>query len=177
MTTASFLRMSLFLACFAFTSCQTATPEKSFDVAVLNSNMLVGFANDGFWRELESPSVKMGKSKDEIIPMQRSEVIDAKVKFVEENLDKLKTLGQTDDNKEIVQASLALYQFVLPVYKNEYAQVAKALDGGASKETAAQEATAIHDKYAAKFESLYNALINNGKLYAEKHHIDVKWAM
>lgn len=39
--------------------CNSVTPEKCFDIAVLNSNMLVGFANEGQIRELESPSVKM----------------------------------------------------------------------------------------------------------------------
>lgn len=121
--------------------------------------------------------MKMGKTKDEVLPMQRSEVIDDKIKFTEENLNKLQSLSQNGDNKDIVQASLALHQYILPVYKTEYTQLAKAFDGGASKEQAAQQAQAIHDKYYPKFETLYNQLIGCGKAYAEKHHIDVRWAM
>lgn len=175
MIRSTFFYALLLLSCLALFSCGTATPEKCFDVAVLNSNMLAGFANDGLWRELESPSVKMGKTKDEILPMKRSEVIDSKIKFAEENLDKLNGLGQTDDNRDIIQASQALYQFILPVYKAEYTQLARTLDNGASKDQASQEAKAINDKYFARFESLYNALIGKGKLYAEKHHINVNW--
>ncbi len=172
-----FLRSLFIVFCFVLFSCQSTTPEKCFDIAVLNSNMLVGFADDGLWRELESPSVKMGKTKDDVVPMKRSEIMDGKVKFIEENLDKLKDLSQNDDNKNVVQASIALHQFILPVYKNEYSQLAKTLDSGASKESALGEAKAIHDKYFKDFETLYSSVIGNGKLYAEKHHIDVRWAM
>lgn len=173
----NFFRILLFAAFLSFASCQSATPEKSFDVAVLNSNLNVGFANDGLWRELESPSAIMGKSKDEIIPMKREAVIADKIKFTEENLEKLKSLGQTDDTKDIVQASLALHNFILPVYKTEYTQLAKAFDGGASKEALTQQGQAIHDKYFPQFETLYKQLLSSGKAYAEKHHIQVRWAM
>lgn len=177
MTLNFFLRLLLFSAGLAFVSCQSASPEKTFDVAVLNSNMIVGFANKGLWQQLESPSVKMGKNKDEIIPMKRQEVIDDKIKFTEENLEKLKGLGQTDDTKDIIQAALALHNFILPVYKAEYTQLAKAFDSGTSKEELEQQGQAIHDKYFPQFETLYKQLISSGKAYAAKHHIQVNWAM
>lgn len=177
MTASTFLRCLVTFFCVALLSCQAATPEKCFDVAVLNSNMLAGFADNGLRRQLESPSMKMGKTKDEVLSIKRTEVIDDKIKFTEENLAKLKSFSQNDDNKDIVQASLALHQYILPVYKTEYTQLAKSFDGGASKEQATQQAQAIHDKYFPKFETLYNRLIAYGKVYAEKHHIDVRWAM
>lgn len=167
----------MLLFCITFFSCQPATPEKCFDVAVLNSNMYVGFADDGLWRQLESPSVKMGKTKDEVVPMQRIEVINDKIKFTEETLEKLQSLSQSDDNKYIIQASLALHQYILPVYKTEYMQLAKAFDAGVSKEQVALQAQAIHDKYYPKFATLYDEVITSGKLYADKHHIQVQWAM
>jgi hypothetical protein len=176
MRSSAIFRNFLLLVCAALFSCQSATPEKCFDVAVLNSNMVVGFANDGLWRQLESPSMKMGKTKDEIVPMPRADVISDKIKFSEETLDKVKSLSQNEDNKDIIQASLAMHQYILPVYKREYTQLAKSFDGGAPKEKTIEQAQAIHDKYFTNFETLYNTLISSGKLYAAKHHIDVKWA-
>lgn len=161
---------------FSFTACTAPTPEKYFDVAILNTNMVVGFAGIGFQRELESPSAKMGKTKDEIVQMRRSEVVTGKLQFVEENLGKLKNMGQTADNKEILQASLALHEFILPVYKQEYARLAELYDGGAPKDRILAEAQAIQDKYYSKFEALYRSVINAGKQYAQKHAIKVNWA-
>jgi uncharacterized protein Yka (UPF0111/DUF47 family) len=164
------------IICWLFmASCSTATPEKCFGVAVLNSNLLAGFANEGSFRELESPSMKMGKTKDEFAPMKRTEVVSTKISFIEENLKKIEDLEETADTKDIRQASLTLYHYVLPVYKTEYIALANLYDGGASNEQLKMAASAISGKHSAKFEELYNTLISSGKRYAAKHDIKVNW--
>lgn len=155
-------------------ACNTATPEKYFDIAVLNSNMFVGFANEGQLRELESPSAKMVDGKT--VAMQRMEVLNAKIQYLAESYGKLKALKETEDAKDILQASSALYEYVLPVYKNEYTQLAEMYDKNSSKEQIAFQAKGIQDKYFARYDELYQTLIIRGKLYAEKHHIQVNWA-
>ena len=157
-------------------SCGSQSPEKSFDIAVLNSNLLVGFANRGMTMELENPSAKMGKTKDEILPMNRNEVVDAKIKFVQENYDKLKSFSQDGDAKDMIQKSMALHEFILPVYNKEYRQLAKLYDGNAPKEEIEKYQASIHDQFYPKFESLYGELIASGKVYAKNHNIDVHWA-
>ena len=168
------------IICFFFlllcTSCNSVSPEKCFEIAVLNSNMLVGFANQGQLRELESPSVKLPENGGEPVAMKRSEVIESKADFVETNLKKLQGLKETEDTKEMVQASLALHEYILPVYKTEYQQLARLYDEGASKESIEAQAQAIHDKYAPKFDELYDKLISIGKSFAERHNIKVNWA-
>ena len=170
-------RLIVLFACLFFTACNRPSPEKAFDVAVLNSNMLIGFANEGMERELTSPTMKMGKTKDEFFPMKRSEVVETKTKFVEENYEKLKAFQLTDETKEIVQESLAMHELILPVYKNEYKQLARLYDEGAPKEEVEKLQQGIQEKYFPKFEVLYSKLINSGKLYAKEHHIKVNWAM
>ena len=141
-------------ACFLLGSslllaaCNMATPEKYFDIAVLNSNMSVGFANSGQLRELESPSVKLEEGKTEPVAMKRKEVVEEKVKWLEDAFEKVKALKETEDAKDILQASIALYEYMLPVYKNEYTQLAEAYDKGAPKEQIALQAKAIEDKYS-----------------------------
>ena len=161
---------------FVVTGCNTASPEKYFDVAVLNSNMLVGFSNGSDLREFESPSVKMSETGGQPIAMKRSEVVQSKIDFVEANLEKIKELKQTDDTKEMLQTSLALHEYILPVYKSEYQQLAKLYDEGAANESIQVQAKAIHDKYNPGFDDLYNKLINTGKSFAERHDIKVNWA-
>jgi hypothetical protein len=158
------------------TDCNTASPEKYFDIAVLNCNMMMGFANDGMQRELDQPPVKLAEgSKDKTVSLERKEVIDGKIQFLEENLEKLKQLKETADTKELLQASLALHEYVLPVYKTGYLQLAKLYDGEAPKESIHSTVQAIHDKYFFRFDELFNRLTAIGKPYAERHNIKVNW--
>ena len=167
----------IFLISFAFifTGCSNPTPEKYFNVAVLNSNFIVGFANDGLSRELESPSVKMAENSSEPVPMKRIEIIDTKIQFIDEQYENVKSLKITDDSKDIMDASLALYSFVLPVYKTEYIQLANLYDNNAGKDQIETLTKLIQDKYFPRFEELYKKLIAAGKVYAAKHNIKVNW--
>lgn len=164
----------LFIGCCIFSmSCNTATPENYFDRAVLASNMLGGFA-DGQLRELASPSAKLGDNGT-TVPMKRKEELDQKIKFIEEDFDKLKSLKETKETKEMLKASIAMYEYVLPVFKTEYQQLAKLYDDGAPKQSTEALTKLIHDKYYDHYHELYEKLISIGKLYAEKHSIQVNW--
>jgi tetrahydromethanopterin S-methyltransferase subunit G len=167
---------ALFFSCLLFTACNTATPEKYFDIAVLNSNMLNGFASEGQLRQMESPSAKMDE-KGQAVASKRLEELNQKIQFVEEEYKKVKDLKETEDAKDILQSSVALYDLVIPVYKTEYTQLATAYDNGVAKEQLQQQAKAINEKYFAQYQSLYNKLIAAGKLYATKHNIKVNWAV
>ena len=173
-----FIPLLVFIACCYgfFTACNTITPENYFDIAVLNCNMMHGFAGEGLQRELENPTVKLVEgTKDQTAPMKRKEIIDSKIQFIAPNLEKIKHLKQTDDTRDMLQASLSLYEYVLPVYKNEYQQLAKLYDDGASKEQIQSFGQSIHDKYYSGFEELFNKLTAVAKPYAERHNIKVNW--
>ena len=129
--------------CLSLVSCDTATPENYFDRAVLNCNLMHGFAGSGLRRELESPSVKLSETGNgETIPMKRKEVIGNAITSLEANFEKVKKLKETDDTRDILQASVALYEFVLPVYKTEYQQLARLYDEGAAREEIATDCSA-----------------------------------
>ena len=95
--------------------------------------------------------------------------------LIEENLEKLKNLAETPETKDILNASINLHEFILPVYKKEYQQLAHLYDDGASKDSIRAAATAIHDKYSAGFEERFNTLIDFGKSFATKNKITVNW--
>jgi hypothetical protein len=166
----------LLICCAMLFACNTATPEKYFDEAVLNSNMMMGFAGEGMQRQLEQPSVKLVEgTTNQTAPMKRREVVDNKIKFLDESFAKIKQLKETEDTKSMLQASVALYEYVLPVYKTDYLQLAKLYDDNASKEQIASFSKTIHDKYFTGFEERFNTLINTGKPYAARHQINVNW--
>ncbi len=166
----------LFAACCTLPACNMATPENYFDRAVLSCNMMAGFANDQFHRQLAEPSVKLKEgTKDQTEPMKRKEIIESHIQFVEESFSKVKNLKETDDTRDMVKASIALYEYALPVYKNEYTQLARLYDDGASTQQITTLVQSIIDKYAAGFGERYNAVMNAGKPFAAKHNINVQW--
>lgn len=164
-----------FISLFWLSSCHDS-PKTCFDRAVLNCNLIHGFAGRAMEMELDSPSVKLaGTSPGATAPMTRKEVVDAKIAFVEESLAKVKKLRQTDDNRDIIEASLALHEYVLPVYRDDYQRLAKLHDDGAPKEQIAQLAAAIAAKHGPPFQSLSEKLTTAGKAYASRHNIKVMW--
>ena len=171
------LWLVLAAASVQFPACNTASPEQYFAIAILNTNMMHGFAGNGaLQRELESPSVQMvDGNKDRIETMKRKDVIDSRIQTLEAGHDKVKNLKVTDDTREMLQASDALYKYVLPVYKNEYLQLAKMYDENASPEEIRSYSQLISDKYYPGFAQLHEKLVATGKTYAEKHKINVQW--
>ncbi len=171
--------LQLFLTaacCCLFASCDDATPGNYFDRAVLNCNLIHDFAGKGLQRQLDSPSVKLTDAKTGAsAPMKRKEVIDDKIASLAQSLAKVRKLRQTDDTKDIVQASIALHEFVLPVYQTEYMQLAKLYDDGAPRAQIEAQASAIATKYRAGFEALFDRLTAAGKPYAARHEIKVVW--
>ena len=165
----------LVLCCLLFTSCNPSTPEYYFDIAVLNTNMLTGFASDGLARELESASEQLDPATGKAVPILRKEEMKQKIQFLDEGFAKLKDLKETPDTKEMLQSSIALYEYVLPVYKKDYMELANLYDQGAAKEKTESMAESIHQKYYPKFDELYKKVTNVGKQYADRHSIKVNW--
>jgi len=152
------------------------SPRACFDRAVLNCNMIHDFAGKGMEQQLQAPSVKLTDAKTgAFAPMTRKEVVDDKIAFVEQSLAKVRQLGQTDDNREMLQASIALHEYVLPVYRDDYERLAKLYDGGAPKAAIAQLSSSIATKYGPQFRVLSDRLTAAGKVYAARHQIQVVW--
>lgn len=127
-------------------------------------------------QELESPSVKLtGRNPGETAAMTRREVVDAKIAAIEESLGKVRRLRQTDDNRDIVLASIALHEFVLPVYRNDYQRLADLYDKGAQQSEISQLSAVITAKHGPRFKELSDALTTAGKAYASRHGIKVMW--
>ena len=87
-------------------SCSSTSPDQYFGRAALSSNLLYGFASDGFHREFASPSEKLvDASSGKTAPMKRAEVLKTKVDAVEEAYANVKRLKIADDNREMLNAS------------------------------------------------------------------------
>lgn len=157
-----------------FASC-SSTPEQYFGTAALNCNLLYGFAGYELKRDLAMPSEKLVDEKTmATAPLKREEVVKDKLARVEDNYQKVKNLGNDADAAAMIKASIALYEFVLPVYKNEYMQLAALYDTGAPAAEIEAMEKAITQKYESTFLALYNSAWEAGKAYAQKNNIQVR---
>ena len=166
----------LVAAIFQLTACTSSSPQDTFNTAVLSVNTIHDFATEGLLRQLESPSVHMvNGDKDKVEQMKRKEVIEDKIQVVKDYHNKVKQLKETEDSKEMIGASRALYDYVLPVYEKEYRELARLYDEGAAKESIDSYAQGIQDKYYQGFANLFDKVTAAGKVYAKKHDINVQW--
>jgi hypothetical protein len=166
---------AILIACLALLSCSSNTPQQYFEKAALNCNFLNGFAGYEVKRELATPSEKLVDEKTmKMAPVTRVEMVKEKLQTVEANFAKVKSLAVTEDTREMLAASTALYEYVLPVYKNEYAQLAALYDDAAAADKIEAMEKSIIEKYQAKFLELYNRVLTTGKTFAAKHNISVR---
>jgi len=167
--------IAMLLACITLFSCNTNTPEDYFGKAALNCNLLYGFAGYELKRDLGSPSEKLIDEKTlATAPMKRAEVVKNKITTLEENFEKVKSLGSNAEADEMLKASKALYEYVLPVYKNEYQQLAALYDNAAAADKIKAMEKSINEKYEPNFLKLYDAVWQAGKVYASKNGIKVQ---
>ncbi|HOZ77250.1 MAG TPA: hypothetical protein PLY34_04600 [Ferruginibacter sp.] len=167
--------IALLIPCWLLVSCSSTTPRQYFERASLNCNLLYGFAGYELKRDLSLPSEKLVDANTmKMAPVSRAEVVKEKLARAEENYQKVKDLGSNEDADEMLKAAVMLYEFVIPVYKNEYTQLAALYDANAPAEKIAATEKSITDKYADTFERLYNNVMKTGTAYAEKNGIEVR---
>ena len=157
-------------------SCNFTTPENYFDEAVLNVNLITPFGGQAALSSFAHPSVKLVPgTKDQTSPMTRKEIIEDQIQRVEGNLTKIKGLPDNEETRDMVQTSIKLHEFVLPVYETEYRELAKLYDDGGSQQEQVSKAQEIDTKYLAGYQALFRRLVELGKAYAAKHNIKVEW--
>ena len=160
-----------------FLSACSETPDRFFDIAILNTNMINDFASADLARHIndetkEYPDIPSSKKKGN----EAVTNLNNKILYLEQSLDKVKKLSASgDEEKEIKNLSQQLYELVIPVYKNEYLAYAKLCDGKGSQAAKDELIKSIDQKYGARFEQNFNALMEKGKVYAQKHNIQVNW--
>ncbi|MFC3559766.1 hypothetical protein [Pedobacter jamesrossensis] len=160
-----------------FLSACSETPEKFFDIAILNTNMINDFASPDLARHIndetkEFPDIPSSKKNG----TEAAANIKNKILYLEQSLDKVKKLSASGaEEEEIKKLSTQLYELVIPVYKNEYLAYAKLCDSKGSDDEKDAMIKNIDQKYGERFEQNFNALMDKGKVYAKENNIQVNW--
>ncbi|MCW3464220.1 hypothetical protein [Chitinophaga nivalis] len=174
---AFFITGSLVLFLSVLSACNSVTPDRFFQTAVLNSNILSGFNPEQFGQELEQntvefPDIPASKKKGD----EAQNIVKNKIAYIEKVIKDVKDLPAGDeDTKAIKAASLQLFEAALPAYQQEYTAYAKLCDThgpAAEKEALLQK---INEKYTANVEKAYDALLSKGKVFADKNNLPVNW--
>jgi len=167
-----FMSASLF-----FTACQAPSPETFFGKVVLNTNLIADFAPERYGKQLEQETVEfadMPSSKKAGDEAQKS--VEIKIQVVEKALKDIKDLNVSDaDAKALKEQSIALFEKVLPVYKNEYTAYAKLCDSKGSAEEKQALLQKIEKNDMPSINSVFDNVYTLGKAYAEKHSLNVNW--
>jgi len=121
---------------------------------------------------LEFPDIPSSKKNgDEAMTRVHNNIL-----YMEKVLKDIKALSANDDSRKVIkEQAIALYEFVIPVYKNEYTAYAKLCDAKAPQVQKDEIITSIEQKYSARFEALYTALLTNGKSFAADNNLNVDW--
>jgi len=162
--------------CLFIQSCSEPA-DKFFGIAILNTNTINDFGTPTLAKHisdetLEFPDIPSSKKKgNEAVTSVNNNVM-----FMEKSLKDIKALSSGDGSrKEIKEKAIALYEYVIPVYKNEYTAYAELCDKKAPQEQKDEILNAIDQKYSAEFESRYAELLAKGKSFAEQNNIPVDW--
>lgn len=166
----------MIISCLSLQSC-TEPADKFFETAILNTNIIADFASPKLAKYIsdeaaEIPNIPSSKKNGD----EAGKVVQNKILFIDSALNNIKGLNAgSDDRKVIQEKSIALFEFVIPIYKNEYAKYAVLCDSKADPAEKEALADAIDKKYGATFEAMYLELMDAGKVFAEENNLNVDW--
>lgn len=160
-----------------FTSCNNLSPEKTFDVAVLNSNLLSRFGGKEISDKLQTEAQVYDENQKKMIPSSYYDSFKYDITNLETRFQTIKDIPEDEDNKEILQASKDLFSYAIAKQKEGYLPIAKLKDEKASPEQIQKAIADFDASTQTEVDAKFNKLMTAGKAYAEKHNIDAKFGI
>ncbi|KAF2509121.1 hypothetical protein [Flavobacterium foetidum] len=167
---------TLFLVLIAIvsSSCNNLSPEKTFEIAGLNSNLLSRFGGKEINEKLQSEPQVYDENQKKMTPSSYYDAFKYDIKNLEARFQTIKDIAEDDDNKQFLQASKDLFAYAIAKQKEGYLPIAKMKDEKASDEQI-QKAIADFDASTQKdIDAKFSKLMNEAKAYVEKHNINAK---
>ena len=168
----------LFALVFAlFTSCNRPSPDQFFQTTILNTNILHGFGSERYTKSLLAETVEFADMPDSKKKgNEAQQVVELKIAYIEQTIKKIEDNEAPDEDGEAIkQKSLELFNYVLPVYKKDYLELATMCDKRQSENEINEKSDQIIQTYGPTFEEKYVNLIGLGEQYASKHHINASF--
>lgn len=169
----SFPFLLLIAVNFFFTSC-SLTPEKTFETAVLNSNLLSDFGGKQINRLLESEPQVYDESTKKMISSSYYDYFKFQIADLDKRLESIKEIKEDDDNRELLEASKDLFTYAIAKQKEGYLPIAKLKDEKASPEQIKKAIADFDASTQTEIEAKFAKLMNAAQAYVDKHNIYAK---
>lgn len=164
----------LIAASLVLTSCTNLSPEKTFEIAALNSNLLSRFGSKDINFKLASEPQIYDEAQKKMIPSSYYDYFKFDIANLETQLKNIKDIKEDDDNRELLQASNDLFSYAIAKEKEGYLPIAKMKDEKASPEQIEKAIADFDASTQNDIEAKFTKLMNAAKAYVEKHNIDAK---
>ena len=170
----SIILLVLIAASIFSTSCTNLSPEKTFEIAALNSNLLSRFGSKDINFKLESEPQIYDEAQKKMIPSSYYDYFKFDIANLETQFKKIKEIKEDDDNRELLQASKDLFSYAITKEKEGYLPIAKMKDEKASPEQIEKAIADFDASTQNDIEVRFTKLMNVAKAYVEKHNINAK---
>jgi hypothetical protein len=170
----SIIAFVLIAASIVSTSCTNPSPEKTFEIAALNTNLLSRFGSKDINFKLESEPQIYDETQKKMIPSSYYDYFKFDIANLETQFKKIKEINEDDDNRELLQASKDLFTYAIAKEKEGYLPIAKMKDEKASPEQIEKAIADFDASTLNEIDAKFTRLMNAAKAYAEKHNIDAK---
>lgn len=170
------LQILALVAVFMLGSCNyTPSPNEYFSRAVLNTNRINNFGSKEALAILKTdPSVYDEEAKV-MKPSSYEDFVKVNINGLEIQYQKVLDLPETDETKDMVNASKDVFSYAIEKQKEVYVNLAKMKDQGATDEELEVAAAEIDNKYAEEFYKKYELLIGFAQPYVQKNGLNVTW--
>lgn len=170
----SIILLVLIAASIFSTSCTNLSPEKTFEIAALNSNLLSRFGSKDINFKLESEPQIYDETQKKMIPSSYYDYFKFDITNLETQFKKIKEIKEDDDNRELLQTSKDLFSYAITKEKEGYLPIAKMKDEKVSPEQIEKAIADFDASTQNDIEVKFTKLMNVAKAYVEKHNINAK---
>ena len=157
-----------------FSSCNNLSPEKTFEVAALNSNLLSRFGSKEINEKLQSEAMVYDESQKKMVPSSYQDAFKYDITNLETRFQTIKDIPVDDDNKELLQASKDLFSYAISKQKEGYLPIAKLKDEKASPEQIEKAVADFDASTRNEIDAKFTKLMNVAQAYVDKHNINAK---
>lgn len=156
------------------TSCTNLSPEKTFEIAALNSNLLSRFGSKEINEKLQSEPQVYEESQKKMIPSSYYDAFKYDITNLETRFQTIKDIAEDDDNKELLQASKDLFSYAIAKQKEGYLPIAKLKDEKASPEEIEKAIADFDASTQSEINAKFTKLMTVAQAYVDKHNINAK---
>ncbi|MFL9483033.1 hypothetical protein ACI6Q2_09680 [Chitinophagaceae bacterium LWZ2-11] len=168
-----FITGSMFL-----TSCDsTPSPQKTFEIAALNSNLLSDFGSKQINRQLRSEPQVYDTANKKMIASTYYDYFKFQIADLENRYKNVEKIKVNDDNRELLTASKDLFSYAITKEKEGYLPIAKMKDQKASPEDIQKAVTDFDAATRNEIDTKFVSLMNTAKIYAKKNNINAKFGL